>query len=201
MAAKRAQFLSPFFNCHLQRSFIPAAEILFEFRATKPRRGTYLGPKLRNDLNFCSLPSPLHRGRSGEFPLSGAKLHHTQTFVMEDEPSLKKIGDAKIQCVVCMMVHCVDSHPCCSSPYTARLLARSDETIASMDFLRLADAIRWIAGTEADGALVYRAQIYSAEGAVVWTRLLQPRLDPRLRSIKENAARILFRALNDVEVN
>ena len=80
-----------------------------------------------------------------------------------------------------------------SGPYTAQLLGSSEEKIVSRDFLRLVDAIRWVAKAELDGALAYRAQIYSAQGAVVWARLFRPRPDQRFEAMKRNAARILLR--------
>ena len=79
-----------------------------------------------------------------------------------------------------------------SGPYTAQLLGWSEEKIVSRDFLRLVDAICWVAKAELDGALAYRAQIYSAQGAVVWARLFQPRSDQRFEAMKRNAARILL---------
>ena len=82
-----------------------------------------------------------------------------------------------------------------SGPYTAQLLGWSEEQIASREFLRIVEAIRWVAGAEVDGALAYRAQICSAQGAVVWAGLFRPRPDQRLEAMKQNAARILMRAL------
>ena len=79
-----------------------------------------------------------------------------------------------------------------SGPYTAQLLGWSEEKIVSRDFLRLVDAIRWVAKAELDGALAYRAQIDSAQGAVVWARLLRPKPDQRFEAMKRNAARILL---------
>jgi len=79
-----------------------------------------------------------------------------------------------------------------SGPYTAQLLGWSEEKIVSRDFLRLVDAIRWVAKAELDGALAYRAQIYAAQGAVVWARLFQPRPNQQFEAMKRNAARILL---------
>ena len=81
-----------------------------------------------------------------------------------------------------------------TGPYTAQLLGWSEDKIVSKDFIRLVDAIRWVAKAELDGALAYRAQIYSAQGAVVWAKLFRPRPDQRFEVMKRNSARILLRA-------
>ena len=78
------------------------------------------------------------------------------------------------------------------SPYSAKLLGWSDEELASSDFFRLVDAIRWLTDAEQNGALARRAGIYSATGELVWARLFSAEADQRQRALKDNALRILF---------
>lgn len=77
------------------------------------------------------------------------------------------------------------------SPYTARLLGWSDEELASRDFFRLVEAIRWLTDAEESGALARRAGIYSAKDELVWARMFEPKDEQRERVMKYNAARIL----------
>jgi hypothetical protein len=77
------------------------------------------------------------------------------------------------------------------SPYTARLLGWSDEELASRDFFRLVEAIRWLTDAEESGALARRAGIYSAKDELVWARMFAPKDEQRERVMKYNAARIL----------
>jgi len=84
-----------------------------------------------------------------------------------------------------------------SRPYTAKLLGWSDEEIASRDFLRLVDAIRWIAAAEQNGALAKCAQICSPHNELLWARPLDPIAEQRsrrLRAMNHNANRILVSA-------
>jgi hypothetical protein len=78
-----------------------------------------------------------------------------------------------------------------SSPYSAKLLGWADEELASSDFFRLVDAIRWLTEAEQNGALARRAGIYSATGELVWARSLTPEGEQRQRAMKYNALRIL----------
>jgi hypothetical protein len=71
-------------------------------------------------------------------------------------------------------------------------LGWSDEELASSDFFRLVDAIRWLTEAEQNGAIARRAGIYSATGELVWARLFSAEIDGRERALKNNALRILF---------
>ena len=82
--------------------------------------------------------------------------------------------------------------PISPSPYSAKLLGWSDEELASSDFFRLVDAIRWLTDAEQNGALAKRAGIYSATGGLVWHRSFAREDDQRQRVMKYNALRILF---------
>ena len=64
--------------------------------------------------------------------------------------------------------------PISPSPYSARLLGWSDEELASSDFFRLVDAIRWLSDAEQNGAIAKRAGIFSATGELVWARAFAP---------------------------
>jgi hypothetical protein len=77
------------------------------------------------------------------------------------------------------------------SPYSAKLLGWSDEELASSDFFRLVDAIRWLTDAEHHGAIAKRACIYSATGELAWGRSLALESDQRERAMKDNALRIL----------
>jgi hypothetical protein len=82
--------------------------------------------------------------------------------------------------------------PISPSPYSAKLLGWSDEELASSDFFRLVDAIRWLSDAEQNGALAKRAGIYSATGELVWARtFVSDRHEQRERVMKYNALRIL----------
>jgi hypothetical protein len=82
--------------------------------------------------------------------------------------------------------------PISPSPYSAKLLGWSDEELASSDFFRLVDAIRWLTDAEQNGAIAKRAAIYSATGGLVWHRSFAREEDQRQRVMKYNALRILF---------
>jgi hypothetical protein len=82
--------------------------------------------------------------------------------------------------------------PISRSPYSAKLLGWSDEELASSDFFRLVDAIRWLTDAEQNGAIARRASIYSATGELVWARAFAAEDDQRQRVMKYNALRILF---------
>src|SRR4029078_1102550 len=82
--------------------------------------------------------------------------------------------------------------PISPSPYSAKLLGWSDEELASSDFFRLVDAIRWLTDAEQNGAIARRAGIYSATGELVWARMFSGKDDQRKRVMKYNALRILF---------
>ena len=82
--------------------------------------------------------------------------------------------------------------PISRSPYSAKLLGWSDEELASSDFFRLVDAIRWLTDAEQNGAIARRACIYSAAGELVWGRAFSAEDDQRQRVMKYNALRILF---------
>ena len=82
--------------------------------------------------------------------------------------------------------------PISPSPYSAKLLGWSDEELASSDFFRLVDAIRWLTEAEQSGAIARRAGIYSATGELVWARMFSAEDDQRQRVMKYNALRILF---------
>jgi hypothetical protein len=81
--------------------------------------------------------------------------------------------------------------PISRSPYTAKLLGSSDEELASRDFFRLVEAIRWLTDAEENGALARRAGIFSSKGELVWARLFAAKDEQRERVMKYNAARIL----------
>src|SRR5215207_10748247 len=81
--------------------------------------------------------------------------------------------------------------PISRSPYSAKLLGWSDEELASSDFFRLVDAIRWLTDAEQNGAIARRAGIYSATGELVWARSLTSEGEQRQRAMKYNALRIL----------
>jgi hypothetical protein len=81
--------------------------------------------------------------------------------------------------------------PISPSPYSARLLGWSDEELASSDFFRLVDAIRWLSDAEHNGAIAKRAGIYSATGELVWAKTFASDHDQRERVMKYNALRIL----------
>lgn len=81
--------------------------------------------------------------------------------------------------------------PISRSPYSAKLLGWSDEELASSDFFRLVDAIRWLSDAEQGGAIAKRAGIFSATGELVWARLFAAEGEQRQRVMKYNAARIL----------
>jgi hypothetical protein len=82
--------------------------------------------------------------------------------------------------------------PISPSPYSAKLLGWSDEELASSDFFRLVDAIRWLTEAEQSGAIARRAGIYSATGELVWARMFSREVGGRERALKHNALRILF---------
>jgi hypothetical protein len=82
--------------------------------------------------------------------------------------------------------------PISPSPYSAKLLGWSDEELASSDFFRLVDAIRWLMDAEQSGAVAKRACIYSATGELAWARSLSPEGEQRERAMKYNAVRILL---------
>jgi hypothetical protein len=82
--------------------------------------------------------------------------------------------------------------PISPRPYSAKLLGWSDEELASSDFFRLVDAIRWLTEAQQNGAIAKRAGIYSATGELVWARMLSAEDDQRQRAMKYNALRILF---------
>ena len=84
------------------------------------------------------------------------------------------------------------NEPISRSPYSAKLLGWSDEELASSDFFRLVDAIRWLTDAEQNGAIARRAAIYSATGELVWARAFSAEDDQRQRVMKYNALRILF---------
>ena len=84
------------------------------------------------------------------------------------------------------------SGPISPSPYSAKLLGWSDEELASSDFFRLVDAIRWLTEAEQNGAIARRAGIFSATGELVWARMFSAEDDQRQRAMKYNALRILF---------
>jgi hypothetical protein len=81
--------------------------------------------------------------------------------------------------------------PISPSPYSAKLLGWSDEELASSDFFRLVDAIRWLSDAEQNGAIAKRAGIFSATGELVWARTFAPDGEQRERVMKYNALRIL----------
>lgn len=81
--------------------------------------------------------------------------------------------------------------PISPSPYSAKLLGWSDEELASSDFFRLVDAIRWLTEAEQNGAIGKRAGIYSASGELVWARSFSRQDEQRERAMKYNAVRIL----------
>jgi hypothetical protein len=84
------------------------------------------------------------------------------------------------------------AEPISPSPYSAKLLGWSDEELASSDFFRLVDAIRWLTDAEQNGAIAKRAGIYSATGELVWGRMFLAEDDQRQRVMRYNALRILF---------
>lgn len=81
--------------------------------------------------------------------------------------------------------------PISPSPYSAKLLGWADEELASSDFFRLVDAIRWLTDAVQNGAIAKRAGIYSATGELVWARSLAADGEQRERAMKYNALRIL----------
>ena len=76
--------------------------------------------------------------------------------------------------------------PISPSPYSAKLLGWSDEELASSDFFRLVDAIRWLTDAEQNGAIARRAGIFSATGELVWARALH-RTVSSARAIENSA--------------
>jgi hypothetical protein len=81
--------------------------------------------------------------------------------------------------------------PISPSPYSARLLGGADEELASSDFFRLVDAIRWLTDAIQNGAIAKRAGIYSATGELVWAKSFAADGEQRERAMKYNALRIL----------
>jgi hypothetical protein len=84
------------------------------------------------------------------------------------------------------------AEPISASPYSAKLLGWSGEELASSDFFRLVDAIRWLIDAEQHGAIARRAVICSSSGDLVWARLFSAEDNQRQRVMRYNALRILF---------